>query len=302
MSGIVELARPKINLTLRILGRRPDGYHELQSLVAFAGPPERADVLALQPDVVRAQRSSSDDAGVQVGGPFAADIVGENLLTVALERVGALVPGLGPVRVELTKNLPVAAGIGGGSADAAALLRALERLFPQVSATLDWQAIAQRLGADVPVCLADTAAWMSGIGERVEPLLERNPSLASALPVEAVLINPLVSVPSDKTARVFRALAAPPLAEVPALPAMPATLADLAGLIENGNDLQRPACEVVPDIANVLDALRAMPGCAVAAMSGAGPTCFGLFADSVAAATAIAARHGSWWVRAASLG
>lgn len=290
-SPIVETARPKINLTLRVLGRRADGYHELESLVAFADHP--ADTVTLDPALA---------PGVEVTGPFAAGIAGINLLQTTLELVAGHHAEVRMGRVLLEKNLPVAAGVGGGSADAAALLRALARANPEIAGQIDWSGIALRLGADVPVCLLDRSAWMGGVGERLLPL---GPAGARLFPLHAVLVNPLTPVPEDKTARVFRALRAPPLAAgETAAGAMPASRDALIRLIDGGNDLQRAACDVVPATAAVLGALGTTPGCEVVAMSGAGPTCFGIYPDAEIAARAaveIAARQPEWWVRAATL-
>ena len=306
MSQFVEIARPKVNLTLRILGRRPDGYHALASIVAFAeGPCDR-----LMLDCTRAR-------GVSMSGPFAGSVAGINLLETVLDLVaeaaGAARAHAPPVRlghVHLEKNLPVAAGIGGGSADAGALLRALRlansdmadpegMANPDMASAIEWDAIAMRLGADVPVCLMNRAAFMTGIGEHLTPVMD-----FPRLPV--VLVNPCVPVPDDKTARVFRTLAAKPLALNHAGANTPAALSRemLVSLIDNGNDLERAARGVVPAIGGVLEALRALTGCRVAAMSGAGPTCFGVFDDASAASEAarrLRAHQPQWWIAAAVL-
>src|SRR6476646_10188178 len=184
-----ETARAKINLTLTVLGRRLDGYHELESLVTFA---DIGDRVVLHP---------GPDCRVTASGPFATDIEGPNLLnrTLALLREADRDLLLGAV--ELEKNLPVAAGVGGGSADAAAVLRAVRRVNPERAGSIDWHGLAARLGADVPVCLAEIPARMRGVGDRIEPLdaAHRPPPLA------AVLVNARVPLP---TAQVFTALAA----------------------------------------------------------------------------------------------
>lgn len=283
MSPIVEIARPKINLTLRILGRRGDGYHALASLVAFA---DGAIVDRITLDVAR-------PSGVTVTGPFAGGIAGANLVQTTLDLVAEADRQARLGHVTLEKHLPVAAGIGGGSADAGALLRALQRANLMRSATIDWRAIALRLGADVPVCLVNRPAWMTGIGEGIRALNEPLPRL------DAVLVNPRVAVPYDKTARVFRALGATAMEKnADAHPPPPAisTADALIALIDGGNDLEAAALSVVPAIADVLAALRRTPGCRVAAMSGAGPTCFGIFNDVHAAAATLAARHPKWWI------
>ena len=273
---------------LSALGRRPDGYHDIESLVAFAGLGDR---VTLHP---------GPDARVTTSGPFAADIDGPNLLDQTLDQLRRLDARLRLGVVALEKRLPVAAGLGGGSADAAALLRAVRRANPEHADAVDWHGLAARQGADVPVCLAGVAALMRGIGDRIEPLPRPLP------PIAAVLVNPRVPLP---TAQVFRALAAtspspasaggqrtrstPGTSDFPDLPAL------LACMRERGNDLESAAVSLMPVIAEVEAALGAEPGCLLAAMSGSGPTCFGLFADDVAAAAAAAAlalAHPDWWI------
>jgi 4-diphosphocytidyl-2-C-methyl-D-erythritol kinase len=287
-----EAARAKINLTLTVLGRRPDGYHDIESLVAFA---EVADRVTLVP---------GPEPHVTVSGPFGGEIIGENLLARALDLLRACDSHLTLGAVRLVKNLPVAAGLGGGSADAAALLRAVQRANPQRAGRVRWRDVAAGLGADVSVCLLGATSLISGVGEKVQPA-GPVPGLAGA---GAVLVNPRQPLP---TAAVYRALGAgpriasrdrPPVAAAPTFP-------DLASLIdymrERGNDLERPAVVLLPVIAEVKAALAARPGCLLAAMSGSGPTCFGLFADNDTAAQAAAAlahEHPGWWVVATRLG
>ncbi len=280
-----EIARAKVNLTLQVLGRRPDGYHELLSLVTFAG---LHDVVTLAPDSA---------AAVSVTGPFAHDITGENLLVRVLSALHEAAPALRLGAVRLEKNLPVAAGLGGGSADAAALLRAVRRANPGRAPATDWPGIAQALGADVPVCLADAPAMMAGKGERVAPLT-RLPQVA------AVLVNPRRPL---ATAQVFAALAAGPVASGQASPEPPA-IADLAGLcsyvVARGNGLEGTAIRLMPVIGDIKAALERQPGCRLAAMSGSGPTCFGLFADvegARRAAARIASGSPDWWVAPTTL-
>jgi 4-diphosphocytidyl-2-C-methyl-D-erythritol kinase len=279
-----EIARAKINLTLRVLGRRADGYHEIEGLVAFAAIGDR---LALTP---------GSECRVTVSGPFASDIDGPNLLetTLALLREHDATLQLGTVLLE--KNLPIAAGLGGGSADAAALLRAVRRANPERAGAVAWHALAARLGADVPVCLAGKPALISGIGDKVEPL-----GAARALPpLAAVLVNPRLPLP---TAQVYAALAAGPAPADLHPRAPPGPFADLASLVEfmrrHGNDLERPATALLPTVADIKAALAAQPGCRIAAMSGSGPTCFGIFADDTPAARAaatLASQHPRWWI------
>lgn len=292
---IVELARAKVNLTLKVVGRLPNGYHALESLVAFAETP--ADIVTLSP---------GPEPGVTVTGPGSSAIVGENLVARALQLAAEADPELVLGHVTLDKHLPVAAGVGGGSADAAAILRAVRRANPSRAQDVDWPAIALKLGADVPVCLDGRAALMWGVGERI--------LTAPALPeLPTVIVNPMQPVPADKTAQVFRRLgaAALPSADL-AEPQCPAGLrdvadvADVAGLMRAvGNDLEPPAMAVVPAIAAVKAAIAAEPGCLAAQLSGGGPTCFGVFAtteQAAAAAAAIRTAHPTWWVAATRLG
>jgi 4-diphosphocytidyl-2-C-methyl-D-erythritol kinase len=291
MTAITELARAKVNLTLRMRGRRPDGYHELESLIVFA---DVGDLLHFEP---------SGPVGVDVVGPFAAAIAGANLVETALARLAAAEPRLVLGRVTLDKSLPVASGIGGGSADAAALLRAVRRANPQLADSIDWTGIAARLGADVPICLRNEPGLVWGIGERIEAI----PALP---PLPAVLVNPLVPVPPDKTARVFTRLAAAPVTARPRPPevaparlASPETLLDF--LRDEGNDLLAAAMATVPVIGEVRAALAQVTGCRFAGLSGAGPTCFGLFAaadEADAAAAALRERRPDWWIVATTLG
>lgn len=284
-----EIARAKVNLTLSILGRRPDGYHELDSLVAFAGI---GDGIAFRP---------GEDPTVSVVGPFSGEIVGRNLVSVALEACAVAEPRLTLGSVVIDKRLPVAAGLGGGSSDAAAVLRAVRAANPTYADGVDWTAIAARLGADVTVCFENRPARMQGIGERVRPL--------SRLPaVPAILVNPMVEVPADKTRNVYRALAAPPVSEVRSETSLPMfeTAADvMAHAARATNDLEPPACAVVPAIAEVMAALSELPEVALVRLSGSGPTVFALFHDvpaATAAAEALAVRHPHWWVVATAIG
>ena len=290
MKAIVEFAAPKVNLTLRVLGKRADGFHELESLVAFAR--DASDSVTLDPGPARS---------VAAHGPFAAGIAGENLIAVALDHVARAAPDLILGAITLEKNLPIAAGIGGGSADAAAVLRAIQRANPGRAGAVDWHAIAARIGADVPVCLASRGQLMTGIGE----ILVGMPDLPA---LAAVLVNPLAPVPAGKTAQVFRGLAAKPLPQPAPARVTPATFAGRAALLTHmaaiGNDLYRPALSVVPEIDDVLGALRASHRCEHAQLSGGGPTCFGVFPamdEATAAADRIRAFNPRWWVCATRL-
>lgn len=284
---ITEEAPAKVNLTLEILGRRIDGYHEVRTLIAFA-----RDVY----DVV--QLASGGPAEVRVSGPFAQAIVGENIADNALRLVAMAAPHLQLGTVTIEKRLPVAAGVGGGSANAAAVLRALRRV--NGDADLDWDGIALRLGADVPVCLANRGALQGGIGERRD-------GEGVAFPIAAVLVNPMQAVPADKTAQVFKRLSARPFEPTNAIREgvqFQSAEAQLSYIRDRGNHLEPPALDVVPAIANVLSALRGQSACRYAALSGAGPTCFGSF-DGLDQANAAAGQlreaYPHWWVAATIL-
>ncbi|MBX6368405.1 MAG: 4-(cytidine 5'-diphospho)-2-C-methyl-D-erythritol kinase [Rhodospirillales bacterium] len=269
MRPVRVTAPAKLNLTLHVVGRRPDGYHLLDSLVAFA---DIADVVEARP----AERLS-----LEVTGPFAEAIEGENLVLSAARLLGG---GRGAA-IRLEKNLPVASGIGGGSSDAAAALLALSQLWG-IAIPPDLPA---RLGADVPVCLVRRPMWLAGIGEKLEP--------APALPeCGVVLANPLVPL---ATPSVFKARRGP-FSTPERFSEPPADAAALAALIRSRrNDLTEAAIALVPAIAEILAALE---GALVARMSGSGATCFGLYADAEFArrAAAAIARPG-WWVAAGRL-
>jgi 4-diphosphocytidyl-2-C-methyl-D-erythritol kinase len=273
MPSLTTRAPAKINLTLRITGRRADGYHLLDSLVAFAGT---GDTLSLEP---------GDRLALSVTGPFAAD-TGEtetNLVLKAAHHLQERLPALRLGHFHLVKRLPVASGMGGGSSDAAAALRLLarhNRLAINHPAILEAACAA---GADVPVCLEAKARMMRGIGDQLGPVL-RLPRLF------AVLVNPGVPV---ATPEVFRALG---------LAVGSHSNAPDSGIdISRGcNDLEAPAIACAPVIAEVLEALRTSPSCRLARMSGSGATCFGLYDDcvqSAAAAKIIRQAQPGWWVK-----
>jgi 4-diphosphocytidyl-2-C-methyl-D-erythritol kinase len=289
MPMISERAPAKINLTLEVIGKRPDGYHEIASLVAFA---DFGDVITLD---------TSKPLKTEVSGPFGGGIAGQNLIDVTLRKISDVNPGLALGAVHLDKRLPIAAGIGGGSADAAAVLRAVRRANPSYGDHIDWFAIAKSLGADVPVCFLNSAAWMTGIGDVLE-------AAGSLPPLDAVLVNPLLPMPPDKTAQVFRGLGAralDPSRQGQRRP-NPGPFGSAAGLIDymisRGNDLSAPAARAVTVIDVMKKALIEAEGCAYAAVSGAGPTCFGIYGDADAAAQKIAAAHPDWWVKRVKLG
>jgi 4-diphosphocytidyl-2-C-methyl-D-erythritol kinase len=282
--AVTEPARAKLNLYLHVTGRRDDGYHLLDSLVAFA---DVGDTLTATP---------SDLLTLAVDGPFAAALRDEKD-NLVLRAARALVAASGVHRgaaLTLIKALPVASGIGGGSADAAAALRVLCRLWDVRLSREALDAIALKLGADVPVCLDGIPSFIDGIGEQREAA----PGLP---PAGLVLVNPGVKLP---TPSVFSKRSGP-FSPPARFQAAPRDVVDLAQrLRERRNDLTAAACELVPAIRDVLDAVAASPGCLLARMSGSGATCFGLYADRGAAQAAAAFlrnKSRDWWVQPAVL-
>ncbi|MGE0054179.1 MAG: 4-(cytidine 5'-diphospho)-2-C-methyl-D-erythritol kinase [Hyphomicrobium sp.] len=290
MPLIREFAPAKINLTLDVLGKRLDDYHEIVSLIAFAA--DVGDVVTLD---------TQKPMAVSLSGPFAASIAGANLVETTLRLIEAHAPHLRLGAIHLEKNLPVAAGIGGGSADAAAVMRAVRKanLSNESAAHLDWPAIGLKLGADVPVCLHSHLSWVTGVGETVVPAQTTHDGLPT------VIANPLVPVPLDKTAQVFRALGAAPLSGTHRRSGGPAAITNMVELARGGsNTLEAAARKVVPAVDEVLAALSSCDGNLLTRMSGAGPTCFALFGTQEAArqaANALAQSHPQWWVRATTL-
>ncbi|MBW4024210.1 MAG: 4-(cytidine 5'-diphospho)-2-C-methyl-D-erythritol kinase [Proteobacteria bacterium] len=284
-AGLVEGAPAKVNLTLRVTGRRDDGYHLLDSLVVFADIGDRLTV------------APSEALSLTVGGPFGAALAAEDdNLVLRAARALAEAAGVAPHgALALTKTLPLASGIGGGSADAAAALRLLARCWGVTLPDPAMRRLALGLGADVPVCLDRRAVRMAGIGEVLSPV----PPLPT---LGMVLVNPGVACP---TPAIFRKRAEMTAGFSPADAVPSGAWADAAGfaaaLAASGNDLEAPAIAVAPVIGAVIAAIRAQPGCLLARMSGSGATCFGLFPDSAAAAAAAAglARTGlaraDWW-------
>ncbi|MBX9827721.1 MAG: 4-(cytidine 5'-diphospho)-2-C-methyl-D-erythritol kinase [Xanthobacteraceae bacterium] len=289
MAALVELAPAKVNLTLAVLGRRADGYHLLDSLVVFA---DVADRLTLAPGPALSLTVRGETAE-QAGPPD------DNLVLKAARALAGEVPGLKLGRFTLEKRLPVAAGLGGGSSDAAAALRLLARANRLKIAGAPVAKIAPTIGADVPVCVDPRPRRMRGIGEVLSAPLAM-PKLA------AVMVNPGVAVP---TRDVFMKLCLKPGGPVRrAAPAraLPRGVGDLVVyLSKHGNDLEAPAIEVQPVIARVLADIRESKGCLLARMSGSGATCFGLFASpraASAAARSLSAAQPKWWVRATTFG
>jgi 4-diphosphocytidyl-2-C-methyl-D-erythritol kinase len=291
MSGsLVERAPAKINLTLHIVGRRDDGWHELESLVVFT---RSGDTLTLTP---------GPTLRLTVDGPTAAAAgsLDDNLVLRAARALQARVEKLEIGAFHLVKRLPVAAGIGGGSSDAAAALRLLARLNaldpddPRVAAA------AAETGADIPVCLAASARMMSGVGEKLGPVLDLPP-------LAALIVNPGIPL---ETKAVFQRMALPAGWRTTAVAhptiaggASPDTVFSL--LRKGRNDMEDAACVLAPVVVDVLAVLGGAPGCRLARMTGSGATCFGLFTDCRTAGRArkaILRAHPDWWVKSTLLG
>lgn len=285
MPLLIERAPAKVNLSLHILRRRDDGFHALESLVAFS---RFGDVLSLDPAAAEALVVTGPRAAA--AGPDA-----HNLVTKAGRALRERIPGLRSGAFVLHKNLPAAAGIGGGSSDAAAALRLLARLNdlpPDDPRVFD---AARSVGADVPVCLAARARMMAGIGDDLGPVLD-------SPPLYAVLVTPGVAV---DTKDVFARLGLAPgedyaMARHPDVAAA-AHAGDLLALLrKTRNDMEDAAAIVAPCIVDVLAVLGAARGCRLSRMSGSGATCFGLFETRSAASRAAAAirrARPQWWVR-----
>jgi 4-diphosphocytidyl-2-C-methyl-D-erythritol kinase len=282
-------APAKVNLTLRVIGRRDDGYHELESLVVFGG---LSDWLGFEP---------GDDFILEVLGPRANEIqpVDENLVVRAARSLASRVPGLRLGRFRLIKCLPTAAGLGGGSADAAAALRLLADQAGLSLGDPRVRSSAYATGADVLACLFPQARIVKGIGDKLGPAIQ--------LPdIFAVLVNPQVRAP---TPEVFAALGLAPRSKLES-PFQPFSgiVSDAAALLHSlsmcRNDLEAAAIRVAPEIAVVLKSLSQIPEARVIGMSGSGATCFALFGDRRGAAAArriVAREHPAWWVEATDL-
>ena len=291
--ALIEEGRAKVNLTLRVVGRRVDGYHDIESVVAFADCADRL-TLTLGPTLA-----------LKAIGPLAGDCgdTADNLVFKAAQLLGERVPGLKLGEFNLDKVLPVAAGIGGGSADAAAALRLLARANGLANDDPRLIEVAKLTGADVPVCLASRACDMTGVGETLMPL---------SLPViPCVLVNPRVPV---ATREVFAALGLRNgellvgFADVLQATAWPEEGASIEDWVEvlaaNSNDLEAPAMRIQPVIGEVLAALNATNGAWLARMSGSGATCFAIFEntpEAQRAAQKIQLDHPQWWVHAGVL-
>jgi 4-diphosphocytidyl-2-C-methyl-D-erythritol kinase len=293
MPALIEDGRAKVNLTLRVVGRRVDGYHDLESVVAFA---DCADRLSLEPGA---------ELDLKMSGPLAGacGTTSDNLVLKAARLLGERVPDLKLGSFTLDKVLPVAAGIGGGSADAAAALRLLAQLNGMALDDERLREVALLTGADVPVCLASRACDMTGVGETLMPL---------SLPtMPCVLVNPRVAV---ATRDVFGALGlrngellvgATDVMEAAGWPEAGASVEDwVEVLAASANDLEEPATRIQPVIGEVISALSATDGAWLARMSGSGATCFAIYentAEAGRAAKKIQLDHPQWWVHSGTL-
>jgi 4-diphosphocytidyl-2-C-methyl-D-erythritol kinase len=282
-----ENARAKINLALHVTGRRPDGYHLLDSLVVFA---EAADTLQAVP-------RDEGLVSLTVEGQFAAELdragpPEDNLVLRAADALMTAFPGrpMHGVRLALTKRLPVAAGIGGGSADAAAALRLLDRLWGLGASRERLGEIGIRLGADVPACIASRPLKVEGVGERIKP--------APGIPeLPLLLVNPGIALP---TRNVFRRLASPDGTPMWPVPDRFRSLIEFAQWLRmSRNDLFAPAQAEAKVVGTVVKAVASDPECIIARMSGSGATVFGIFNSHAAAERAAARLHAArpgWWV------
>ena len=276
-------APAKINLYLHVTGRRADGYHELDSLIVFAA---LHDVITVAPH---------DSLTFQQSGPFGDYLTDEpnnNLVLRAAQKLANLAGIPAKARISLYKTLPIAAGLGGGSADAAAALRALCQLWLIDPSEEEVAVLALSLGADVPVCLKGLAAHVSGVGDLLNPLQFCPP------PMAMVLVNPNIPLSTKSVYRKLRGPYTPPRP----LNILPKNIYELTyALAQRTNDLATPARVLCPIIDDVLAALTASEGCQLARLSGSGPSCFGLFTDTnnaAKAASRISALKGDWWVKA----
>jgi 4-diphosphocytidyl-2-C-methyl-D-erythritol kinase len=278
------LARAKVNLYLHVTGRRADGYHLLDSLIVFA---DTGDEIALAP---------ADRLSLAIDGPFAAGLQAgpDNLVLRAATALRDLTGARAGAAIRLTKNLPIASGIGGGSADAAATLAGLCGLWNVAPGRAALLGLAAKLGADVPVCLDGMPSFVGGIGEELAPA-------RGVPPAWLLLANPGVATP---TPAVFRARQGA-FSKAARWSEPPRDFAEFAVRLRGcGNDLTEAAISVTPAIRDVLVALAALPGCVVARLSGSGATCFGLFADEAGARAgeaALRAARSGWWVIAAAM-
>ncbi|MEP3115246.1 4-(cytidine 5'-diphospho)-2-C-methyl-D-erythritol kinase [Nisaea sp.] len=275
------IAPAKLNLSLTVLGKRRDGLHDLVSLVAFA---DLHDMLSV---------TLSDTATDQLtlAGPFAGSLDRDNLVLKAISTFRNAIGPIPPLSITLEKKIPVAAGLGGGSADAAAILRLLARQYGLAAMDPSVQAIAAGLGADIPVCLDSRCRYMRGTGTTLDP----EESGFAYHP--ALLVNPGIAVP---TGSVFSALAA----EQKIVTAASGRHSLANGIVDGRNDLETPAIAVAPEIGPVLSALSDLPGALGARLSGSGATCFALFDSDMEldkAAEQFRQIYPAYWIHAGTL-
>jgi 4-diphosphocytidyl-2-C-methyl-D-erythritol kinase len=279
-----SVAHAKLNLTLRLVGKRADGMHFLDGLTAFTAFGDR----------VRIVTGQSEDS-IRVSGRFASRLIGENIVSVALDRYRSATPIAGGLSIEIEKNIPIAAGLGGGSCDAGTVLRMLQSIAPAPLDADSLGALAVTLGADVPVCLESAGARMRGTGDVLAP--------AGPLPsVTVLLVNPWVELTAGQ---VFRRFQGP--FSAPAV--VPDDVSSEDGLLafmgrRARNDLIAPATEAEPVIAEVLDFLSEVCGARSTGMSGSGATCFAIFSGGDAHTVVLAenqARQRGWWAQRTTL-
>ncbi len=275
-------APAKINLYLHITGKRTDGLHELESLIVFA---ETCDVISFRP---------SKTLSLEISGPQANQLKeqdSKNIILKAVESMSSLIDSNVDVGVEihLQKFLPIAAGIGGGSADAAATLRALKILWNVSLSDNQLMNLAYSLGSDVPVCILGTSAYLAGVGEKVTPV-------ESIPKIPLLLVNPKIPLP---TSLVFNSWKGSNSTLNPIVSFSGSVSKLVAELRDRRNDLEDPARSLVPQIDEVICEIQSQRGCELARMSGSGATCFGIFLkqeDLTIAASRIKMSHPNWWV------
>jgi 4-diphosphocytidyl-2-C-methyl-D-erythritol kinase len=281
----LEFTAPaKLNLFLNITGRREDGYHLLDSLFVFCG---LADRITLEPD---------DTLSISLSGPFAKGLESgsDNIAIRAAELLRSEASITGGARITLEKHIPVAAGLGGGSADAAAVLRGLNAFWGIGWPMERLQVLGAQLGADVPACLPGKPVMARGIGDQLSP--------APGMPTCGILlVNPRVAVPTPAVFKAFKAMN--PVIAARAFPPLPERFASLGAMVEvirhRSNDLLPAAVSVAPVVADVLQVLGGLPGVAYAGLSGSGATCFALFDTQEAAHNAVVPSQ--WWRWSGSL-
>lgn len=287
-AALTELAPAKVNLTLRVFGLRADGYHDIQSLVTFADVCDELTLLPGKPLKLAARGHFAKAAGK----------LSANTVIKAARLLAAEIEGLALGQFTLVKNLPVAAGLGGGSADAAAALRLLASANRLKGDDPRLAKVARSVGADVPVCLDPRPRVMTGTGELLSKAITI-PKLA------VVLVNPGTALNTKRVFASYDKRDVPKASSEPYAPLIAQWHSAFIGMLEaDRNDLEPIATKLVPAITKLLGALREQPGCELARMSGSGATCFGIFTTARAAKAAarrLKAAHPRWWVKAGML-